>query len=191
MSLDLLKYWDKRATYYTDLKYVEKTSYNLLKSYIDQAKPKSLIEIGCATGILFPLYKNVPEVVACDWSSKMLERASLRCKRLGLKVKLFKSDIAEQAPEGCWQFSVTRFCLMHIPPERIKKAVNNIIQVCDEAFIYEYWEPGNPSKPLAAHNWLHDYMSMFEEAGFTTLKFHIMPDKPPQALFLFIARDRK
>jgi len=190
MSLNLLEYWDKRATYYTDIKYEEKTSYSLLKSYIDQAKPKSLIEIGCATGILFPLYKNVPEAAACDWSSQMLERARLRCERCGLKVKLFKLDIANQVPEGCWQLSVARFCLMHIPPERIKNAVNNIIQVCDEAFIYEYWEP-SPSISLSAHNWLHDYRSLFEEAGFTALKFHVMPDKPPQALFLFTARDRK
>jgi len=61
--LDLHKYWNHRATFYKDNDVLGRL---ILKTFVDQVKPQSLIEIGCGNGILFKNYVDVPLVSACD-----------------------------------------------------------------------------------------------------------------------------
>jgi len=178
--LDLYEYWNRRALYYKDGDVLGRT---VLKTFIDRIKPKSLIEIGCGNGILFKLYGDVPLVSGCDWSPNMLTRAQNRCLRHDYKVNLFSHDITDSAPEGHWQLAVTRTCLMHIPPDKIEAAVANIHKICDEALIFEYWELHYP-KEMAPHNWLHDYMLLFTDAGFKLHDSYARGDIP-QVLFWF------
>lgn len=178
--MTLLDYWNQRATTYSTSDVVGR---KILAAHIQQIHPRSLIEIGCGNGILFSVYKQVPQVSALDFSLKMLDRARSRCERHGFNIKLFHHDITDSSPEGHWELAVTRTCLMHIPPELIRQAVENIGAVCDQALIFEYWQP-NVTEPLASHNWLHDYPFLFENVGFASLDFYSRGDMP-QALFLF------
>lgn len=72
---------------------------------------------------------------------------------------------------------------MHIPPEQIERAVENISKICSEALIFEFWQQVEPLK-LAPHNWLHDYQTLFEDAGFT-LEYVYVREGIAQVLFHF------
>jgi len=160
--MEWLGYWNKRARAY---KRTNKESRKILEEHIQHIKPKSLIEIGCAYGFLFPLYTGIPEVAAVDWSPVMVKHAKTRCAENKFKVNVFLHDIAAEPPAGHWQLAVTRHCLMHIPQSRIKPAVNNIAEICDEALIFEWWLDYTPEKDTG-HCFLHDYESLFKNVGF-------------------------
>jgi len=178
--LNLQDYWNRRAQHY---KCEDVVGRQILKTFIQKIQPSSLIEIGCGTGILFSLYKNVPSVVGCDFSQEMLKRASQRCERHSFPIKLLLSDIVHNPPDGFWDLLVTRTCLMHIPPEEVERAVANIAKICDEALVFEFWQQVEPLK-LAPHNWLHDYQTLFENVGFT-LEYVYVREGVPQVLFWF------
>jgi len=178
--LNLQDYWNNRARFY---KCEDVVGRQILKTFIQKIQPSSLIEIGCGTGILFSLYKDVPYVVGCDFSWEMLKRARQRCERHNLSIKLFLNNIVHNSPEGFWDLLVTRTCLMHIPPEQIERAVENISKICSEALVFEFWQQVEPLK-LAPHNWLHDYQTLFENAGFN-LEYVYVREGVAQVLFWF------
>jgi len=124
--LNLQDYWNRRARYY---KCEDVVGRQILKTFIQKIQPSSLIEIGCGTGILFSLYKDVSQVAACDFSEEMLKRARQRCERHNFPINLLLNNIVNDPPSGFWDLLVTRTCLMHISPEQIGQAVENISEL--------------------------------------------------------------
>jgi SAM-dependent methyltransferase len=180
--LDLLNYWNTRALTY---RCPDLAGRLMVANYVKKLNPESLIEIGCGPGTLFTHLAGIPKVSACDWSPQMVQRAQQRSTRHNLGINVFLCDIAAEPPKGWWDMAVTRTCLMHIPPERIESAVDNVGRICGRAVIFEYWEEKH--KELAPHNWLHDYKRLFENVGFETAECFVRDDTP-QALFLFTKR---
>jgi len=179
--MEWLSYWNKRAEAYQNR---DVESRKILQEHLNRIKPLSLIEIGCGPGILFELYRNVPVVLACDWSPLMLHDAKEKVKQHSLNITVFKHDIAASPPDGHWQLALTRHCLMHIPQSRIKPAVENIAGVCDEALIFEWWLDYTPEKDTG-HCFLHDYEMLFKNAGFRLYsRFDCLADVR-QTLFWF------
>lgn len=177
----LLSYWEHRAPSY----YIEDPfGRAILKAFIDKLQPRSLIEIGCGNGELFSLYKHIPISVGIDWSEEMLKRANLRKARHYLpNLRLWRHDITQCSPQGAYDVAVTRTVLMHIPPDAIEKTIRHIVKVAEQFLIFEYFET-IPTENLAAHNWLHDYVPLFEKAGCELIESYTRPDLP-QVLFQF------
>ncbi|MDD5263869.1 MAG: class I SAM-dependent methyltransferase [Candidatus Bipolaricaulis sp.] len=177
----LLNYWENRAPSY----YIEDPfGRAILKAFIEKLQPQSLIEIGCGNGELFSLYKHIPISVGIDWSEEMLIRANLRKGRHYLpNLRLWRHDITQCSPQGNYDVVVTRTVLMHIPPEAIEKTIRHIVKVGERFLIFEYFET-IPTEKLAAHNWLHDYVPLFEKAGCELIESYTRPDLP-QVLFQF------
>jgi ubiquinone/menaquinone biosynthesis C-methylase UbiE len=178
---EMLNYWEHRANSY----YIEDPfGRAILRAFIDKLQPKSLIEIGCGNGELLSLYKNIPAAVAVDWSENMLKRANLRKARHFLpNLRLWRHDITQCAPNGKYDVAVTRTVLMHIPPDAIKKTVRHVVKCADQFLIFEYFESVQ-TEPLAAHNWLHDYVPLFEKEGCELVESYVRQDLP-QVLFQF------
>ncbi len=180
----MLSYWEQRApTYYIE----DPFGRAILKAFIDKLQPSSLIEIGCGNGELFSLYRRIFSVVAVDWSENMLIRANQRKARHYLpNLRIWRHDITQCSPQGHYDVAVTRTVLMHIPPEAIEKTVRHIVKCADRFLIFEYFETV-PTETLAAHNWLHDYVPIFEKAGCELVESYTRPDLP-QVLFQFQKR---
>ncbi len=177
----MLGYWETRASSY----YIEDPfGRTILKAFIEKLKPQSLIEVGCGNGELFNLYKNIPNAVGVDWSENMLQRANLRKARHFLpNLRLWRHDITQCSPSGHYDVAVTRTCLMHIPPEAIEKTVRHVAKCADKFLIFEYFE-SVPTTPLAPHNWLHDYPTLFAKEGCELIEAYARADMP-QVLFEF------
>lgn len=181
---NLKDYWNQRAPYYnqdTDV-----AGRFILKSYIEQAKPVSIIEIGCGTGILFKYYAGIPCATACDFSTEMLAIAGRRIKRHEYPIKLLLRDIILNPPQGKWDAVVTRTVLMHIRPEDIAVAVQNITRICSQALIFEWWQAGKPVD-VSPHCFLHNYVRLFKKHGFK-LQDSFHRSDTEQVLFWFVKR---
>lgn len=93
-------------------------------------------------------------------------------------------DITQEYYPEKFDLLVTRTVLMHIAPEDIRATAFNISQMSDNLIIFEYFEPYGV-KPLAKHNWLHDYVKIFQELKYTVKDTYERPDMP-QMLFNFV-----
>jgi hypothetical protein len=98
-------------------------------------------------------------------------------------LRLWRHDITQCSPQGHYDVAVTRTVLMHIPPEAIEKTVRHVAKCADRFLIFEYFESIQPV-PLAAHNWLHDYVLLFEKENCELIENYARADLP-QGLFVF------
>ena len=178
--MNLHDYWNNRALNYDSHDVLGR---NIVKGYLEKLKPRSLVEVGCGRGELFPLYGKIPRVVGLDFSENMLEYAKLRVERHGLSVELRHLDITRESIAEKFDVALTRTVLMHIRPEDIGKAALNVSLMSDRLLLFEYWEPIQ-TKPLASHNWLHDYVEVFTGLGYRLSDSYSRSDMP-QVLFVF------
>jgi SAM-dependent methyltransferase len=156
----------------------------LLETQLGILKPKSLVEVGCGPGELFPLYRQIPYVLAIDFSEGMLERARQRKARNGLdNIHVLRLDITANYVKSSFDLALTRTCLMHIHPEWIETAVKHVCKMSSRVLILEYSE-GKATVPLAEHNWLHDYKALFGVQGYS-LGYEIKRVDCAQSLMFF------
>ncbi len=202
-------YWEHRAPSY----YVPDVfGRRIVAAYLVKLHPQSLIEVGCGNGELFSAYQQIPKVVAVDWSAAMLQRAKERILRHEYKnIRLCHLDIArpfeDQNPEideiepgEVLQFDIalTRTVLMHINPERIEKACENLTQLSDNLVLMEFYDPdhretrslaesiqGDPTDKLDWHNFHHEYVQIFKPLGYELIDSYDRPDGLHQLLFHF------
>jgi SAM-dependent methyltransferase len=173
---NLYDFWQFRGEKY-DLSDLDMKSQQMISDAIQKIKPKTLIDIGCGTGPMFQYYVGI-KTTGVDWSLTMLQRALQKIQDGNLDITLFYCDVAgDWLPPGHFDCGVTRTTLMHIPPTRIEKAINNIKKLCDHVLIDELWEP-QITENLAPWNWSHDYKILFEKCGFEMVDSLIREDIP-------------
>jgi hypothetical protein len=119
----------------------------------------------------------------------MLEYAQRRVERHGLGIELLHLDIVKESLAEKFDVALTRTVLMHIKPEDIQAAVQNVAKMSDCLLLFEYWEP-RQIRVTAPHNWLHDYVGLF-----TDLDYHLEDSYErsdiPQVLFTFKRGERE
>ena len=172
--LNLHKYWEEIApTYYVP----DVFGRRVLRSFIKKLnpQPQSFAEVGCGRGELMPLYEHFPRVVGIDFSENMLAQSEKRIKRHNYSIELFHLDVTKGHLDERFDVLMTRTCLMHIRPVDIEAACQNVSAMSDHLLIFEYWEEWS-QRPLAPHNWLHDYGGLFEALGYETIETYQRPD---------------
>jgi len=182
-GFDVADYWEQRAGLGYNEQQVDLFGRLVLKNAIERAKPESLCEIGCGTGMLIRYYKDLLKAAGCDFSPTMIQESLKRVKFHGWLVDIFLHDITKEPLPTTFDFVMTRTVLMHIPPDKIQAAVHNICDSCNSALIYEYSEETAP-KDLSRHNWLHNYEALFLAEGFELIEKEVRGDIP-QILFWF------
>jgi SAM-dependent methyltransferase len=197
LEKQLQNFWERRAEHY----YVPDVfGRRILGAYLIKIKPKSLVEVGCGNGELFSLYKDIPRVVALDWSDEMLKRAQERIARheytniITAKLDitdshgtddLFKKGACALIAEV--DLVLTRTVLMHIPPEKVQKAIENLTRMSKDVLAFEFYDPSwhVDIERLDWHNWHHEYVPMFKNVGYELVDSFDRPDGVPQILFHF------
>lgn len=181
MTYEPKSYWQDRGRYFQmenpSLEFPGKVE---LVEILERCKPVSLLDTGCGWGRLFHLYKDVPRVLAIDFSSSMLEHAEQTREKLGLKnieLKLWALEDLVSLNEK-FDFILSRNVLMHVKPRDIGKVVENV-KACSSRWIFllEYF---GPSAGLASHNFSHDYLKLFSD-----MKVEQLKDVDGNTLFLF------
>ena len=131
---------------------------------------QSLLEVGCGFGWnLGYLKEKFPDkdLVGCDFSNPQLEKA----KRLYGDGIQFEFADASSMPYGSRSFDVvmTVGCLIHVPPKRIRRVVQEIQRVAKSYIVLmeedpKFTEP-EKVKCLSAAGWLfwHDYERLFQD----------------------------
>ena len=176
-------YWEERSGHY-DSPLPDVLGRSITGSYLRKLRPKSLVEVGCGTGQLFPLYKDIPHVVGCDWTDGMLAQSTKRLERHEYSnITLKKLNICTQSLPEKFEVALTRTVLMHISEEDIEDACKHLTEMADRLMLFEFYDPTAPR--LEWHNFHHEYPLILRKFGFEIEEAYERQDGMKQILFVF------
>jgi SAM-dependent methyltransferase len=177
------EYWNERSAHY-DSPAPDVFGRNITASFLRKLHPKSLVEVGCGTGQLFPLYKDIPHVVGADWTDGMLAQSRKRLDRHDYgNIELKKLNIITEALPEHFDVALTRTVLMHISEENIENACKHLTEMADTLLLFEFYDPN--AARLEWHNFHHEYPLILRKFGFEISEAYSRPDGMPQILFVF------
>ena len=158
-------YWDLRALDIHRRWGNETNDYDMLRSIILSILPKRILDIGCGSGRLFPLYleAGITEIIGQDVSSTALEICRQRFPKSTITLI---EGVIEKLDYSSLYFDllVSSRVLSAILPERIKSTVEFLCRISKKIYVNEMTESdfAGPSN----YWFLHDYKRYFNNSGF-------------------------
>jgi SAM-dependent methyltransferase len=145
---DQQKYWNSRWKLgLRDDEWTEdaqRAMVKLLENLMAEHQCQTFLDIGCGNAGL----RNVHGYVGLDFSLEGI-------KRSGLKEAVF-ADITNRIPlpDKAFDAAFTRTVLLHIPPDKIERAVSEICRVTKKCLILiePRYQPNNPKQQIHCFN---------------------------------------
>lgn len=175
------QYWNRRAED-IDLQWGDQQEdYPILEHLLSEIKPKKLLDLGCGSGRLFPLFENlsVEEVVGQDISEKALQIALRRYPFSN--ISLTKCDVLHlKYPFLYFDLVVSNRVLQHIPPDQIERVIRKLTDLGRHIYVNEMSESDDSGQLY--YLFKHDYRGLFKELDYTVLQEGLLGK---QTWFLF------
>lgn len=178
-------FWNLKA------KYIHKQwghfyfDYNILKSIISDIRPERILDIGCGSGRLFPLYKDIgiKEIIALDISQNAIALARKRKNELNAEnIVLVKAGICDlEYPDNYFDLIISNRTLSAIFPENIKRDVGALAKLSGKIYLNEMTDSDFSPSPY----WFrHDYGKIMAINNMTLIITGIIPGSE-QTYYLF------
>ena len=141
--------------------------YAVLGQVLARYRPVSLLDAGCGSGRLFPLYQQcgVQQVVGTDISESALEIARHAFPHVELRcVSLTDLTFADNA----FDFCVCNRVLQHVPPEEIRGVVSKLAHISRWVYVNELTDSDELDQAFFMRK--HDYRTLFGDVGLDCLE---------------------
>lgn len=194
-----LEFWEKRGESYPEkmkdknFRAVTREHRAVVTEMLNEVQAERFIEVGCGSGRLFDLYLRFPHVVGVDMSWSMLDNSKAVKERLEFRQMNLVRASATDLPFASESFdcALTSEVLLHIPPQKVASALDEIMRVSRYAIFLEFYTPTyedsgelrEKRKELASWNFLHAYPSLFEELQLRVIR-QVELRSTPQTCFL-------
>lgn len=149
-------------------RYAYTDDFPILRGFLERYRVRSVADVGCGDGRLFPLYKEcgIERLFAIELSEPLYREAQRRVDRgeAPPQTQLVLGDLsAPPAPPAC-DLVVAARTLQHIVPAEVAQVARWIATVAQKAvYVNETLE----GKPRAAYMFRHDYDALFAPFGFS------------------------
>jgi 2-polyprenyl-3-methyl-5-hydroxy-6-metoxy-1,4-benzoquinol methylase len=154
-------FWNKRAEQ-IHKDYGEFThDFDTIGNLIDIDPPQCLLDFGCGSGRLIPLYlkKNIPSIYCYDISEEALHLARSLFSNHSVHFVSSLSDPLLQ--EVRFDLVVCSRVLQHIPSSQVVKIIGRLCLLSHRVYINEITKPVN-----SYFMFQHNYSSIFKSYGF-------------------------
>lgn len=131
-------------------------SYPIYRAYLEKYKPSRLLDIGCGSERVFPLYAelNIPNVVGIDISSTAIKKAR---RYPNCKVRVMRVEDLDFPPDY-FDAVISNAVLRYMPHGKsIIRAISNITEQCKSVLLREPVRGGE-----YFNNYVHDYAALFQ-----------------------------
>lgn len=152
-------YWDVKTNglikkYRTGMQ--AKVDYPIHRAYLERMQPSRLLDIGCGSGRLFPLYNElmIPEVVGIDISPRAISKCPSYPNYSARVMKVEDLNF----PPNYFDAVISNAVLRHVPPgPKIAQAISKIAEQSKSILLRE---------PIAGkesyHDFRHGYEALFQ-----------------------------
>lgn len=155
-------FWNLRA-FDIDKKWGDTSGdYETIKQVIETTTANRILDFGCGSGRLFPLYQslNIPEVVGQDISANAI--ALLKKKHSSTRYKTIAGNILKvNYPPQYFDLIISNKSLSAVPPEEIQKVIDKLCLLGKNIYVNELTEPTE-----TAYWHRHDYDKIFSKSNF-------------------------
>lgn len=159
------RYWDHRAQLIDDTWGQDDHDYGIIWNVLSEVNPKTLLDIGCGGGRLFPVFARfgVHEIVGQDIARQSLEIA--RKKYPSTRVKITSSPISGlNYGLDYFDLIISNRVLQHIPDNEIEGMIQAVARMGKHFYVNEMTDSDDVSKTF--YMFKHDYPSLLAEHGF-------------------------
>jgi len=149
-------YWELRASD-IDQKWGHDThDHALMQSIIEKIQPRVILDIGCGTGRMFPVFvaAQIPEIVGQDVSHWALKQVKQRFPSSTITVT--STDLeALDYPRRHFDLIVSNRVLSAVPPSDISRVLGHLLPMTRYIYLNEFsnTDPGNESSTWFRHNY--------------------------------------
>ena len=139
MSISQLEY-DKSTHFYAEIMNAFKMDFSFYEDLIETLKPKSILEIGCGMGRLFPIFmQEAEEITGIDLSDEMISKArKYYASQKNVKVDFFQADMCSFQLNKKYDLVVFALSVLkHLKTdvERFRALENAKAHLSDDGFI--------------------------------------------------------
>lgn len=180
-------YWNQRASDIDRKWGREKHDYVLLSRVISFVKPRRLLDFGCGSGRLFPLYNNlkIKEVIGQDVSSEALKIAEDRYHFPN--VKTVKQGILEtNFPSQSFDLVVSNRVMQHIAHNDIQTIITKLTDLGKNIYINEMSDSDYTGESF--YLFRHSYVELFSECKYKVIQSGLLGK---QRWFLFAKNSKE
>lgn len=160
-------YWNIRADDIDKQWGAGQADYELLADIIKEINPDRILDIGCGSGRLFPLYERlqIVGVIGQDISQTALKIAQERYNYPN--ITLVNKPIEKlEYPESYFDLAISNRVLQHIPKESISLVIKTICYFSKKIYINESVKDIIDPVNLDFYMFLHNYVQLFEAHNF-------------------------
>ena len=162
-----IDYWSKRGKKYKDeFVYNEffKIQENTLIDYLKTIQFESVLEYGCGFGRITKLLLEnfeIKQYKAFDLSQDQIHNAKKLCDNYNVEFEV--SAIQDYVDTKKYDLVIGVEILMHVPPEIISSTIEKISRFSNKHMINIDFYEDTPTTKLAKHNFLHQYVSIYNQ----------------------------
>jgi SAM-dependent methyltransferase len=183
-NVDVEVYWLKRGKGYLE-EFQKRSFFKRLKNMKADEKLvhvlrnisfRSVLDAGCGFGRMIKLILDnfdVENIMGIDLSPQQIEHARKYVK--SSKVQLSTGTIYDlDAPDNSYDLVIAVSVLMHIPFNKIEKAIAELVRVSKRHIInLDWYERGKLGEEVRGYCFAHNYPTLYKKAGIN--KVEIFP----------------
>ena len=153
--------------------------FRILSQIIQRYQVQSVLDVGCGSGRLFPLYeqRGVRKVLGVDISERALGIANRRFP--GVSTLCLAID-KESLPAGSWDLAISNRVLQHIPEAKIDLVIDKLCASCNLVYVNELSESDREHELFFMR--FYDFGKLFHMRGYKMLEQGVL-DKQTYRLF--------
>ncbi len=162
-SPDLYRQWNE-----------DRSDFEVLGQVIEGRQVESLMDLGCGSGRLFPVYKEagLKSVLGVDIASRALALAN----RLHPEIETLRSKAEDLDTGRQFDMIVVHRVLQHLPEETLPTVIERMTQVARKAiYINEISESDRANLSGARYIFEHDYIPLFSGQGWLLAERGVVP----------------
>ncbi len=137
--------WDKAAAHFDFMNAGVERRYGRHKRALFAKSRGKVMLVAAGTGLDFPLFLPDLDIVAIDFSPKMVEQAKLKAAEYGGHLEVVEADVQDlQFPDESFDTVVTSctFCSVPDPVEGLQE-VHRVLKADGQMLMFEHVRPGN------------------------------------------------
>jgi len=158
-------YWNFRARDISETYGASTSDFEILLTVIASVNANRVLDLGCGSGRLFPLYERLGlHVVGQDISRNALNLAKARhsCEN----ITLLNSRVENiDFPDKYFDLVISNRVLQHIPPNTIESSVASICRLARSVYVNELSDTDGIIQQRG-YIFTHDYVRLFGNFGF-------------------------